>query len=71
VEFAHGLPRAFSWHGRRHVVLEVLERWRDTGRWWEGEAPRLFFRLETAGGGLWEIYRDEAQGTWHLYRIYD
>jgi hypothetical protein len=48
----------------------VLERWRETGRWWEGEAPKLFFRVETTGG-LWEIYFDTARQTWHLYRVYD
>ncbi|MBC7347013.1 MAG: hypothetical protein H5U00_06090 [Clostridia bacterium] len=65
------VPRAFRWRGKSYAVLEILEVWRDTGRWWEEEAPKLFFRLRTAGGGLWEIYRDEARGTWHLYKVYD
>lgn len=67
---ANGLPRFLWWRGRRHTVETVLERWRETGRWWEGEAPKLFFRVETTGG-LWGIYFDTARQTWHLYRIYD
>ncbi len=65
-----GIPRAFRWQGRCYAVDEVLERWRETGRWWRGEAPKLFFRVET-GGGIWEIYLDTRANTWHLYRAYD
>lgn len=71
VKLENGAPRFFWRRGRRHAVLQVLERWRDTGRWWEGEAPKLFFRLETAGGGLWEIYLDTAEDRWYLYKMYD
>ncbi|MEW6447408.1 MAG: DUF6504 family protein [Bacillota bacterium] len=67
----NGVPRSFKWRGRRYAVRAVLERWKDTGRWWKGEAPKLFFRVETAGGGLWEIYLDTDQDRWFLYRIYD
>lgn len=48
-----------------------MERWKDTGRWWEGEAPKLFYRVETVGGGLWEIFLDTAEHRWYLYKIYD
>ncbi|MGB9886993.1 MAG: DUF6504 family protein [Moorellales bacterium] len=71
VQAEGGVPRAFWWRGRRYAVAEVLERWRDVGRWWEGEAPRVFFRLQTTGGGLWELYRELGENSWHLYKIYD
>jgi len=71
VQAEEGVPRAFWWRGRRYAVAGVLERWRDVGRWWEGEPPRSFFRLQTAGGGIWEIYLDLGENTWHLYKIYD
>lgn len=64
-------PGAFWWRGERYAVAAVLERWRDTGRWWEGEAPKLFFRLQTPEGGLWEIYLDTRDKTWYLYKVYD
>lgn len=53
------------------IVRTVLERWKDTGRWWEGESVKLFFRVETADGGFWEIYLDTGTQMWHLYRVYD
>lgn len=34
VQTENGLPRAFRYRGRRYVVVEVAERWKDTGRWW-------------------------------------
>lgn len=71
VRTENGMPRAFWHRGRRYLVVEVAERWRDTGRWWAGEAPKFFFRVTTAGGGLWEIYLDLSDRTWHLYRVYD
>lgn len=72
-----GVPRYFRWRGEVYRVTRVLERWRDVGRWWDGEPPKLFFRIEArrprvpCAGGLWEIYLDEAEGSWHLHRIYD
>ncbi|TDA66946.1 MAG: hypothetical protein D9V47_11540 [Clostridia bacterium] len=66
-----GPPGSFRWRGKKYAVAAVLERWRDTGRWWEGEAPKIFFRLQTPGGGLWEIYLDTGEAAWYLYKIYD
>lgn len=71
MELENGVPRFFWRRGRRYRVLQVLERWRDTGCWWAGEAAKLFWRLETVGGGLWEVYWDTEQDRWYLYRIYD
>lgn len=71
VDLRGGIPASFRWRGKAHAVRAVLERWKDVGRWWEGEAPKLFFRVETAGGGLWEIYLDTGSQSWFLYKIYD
>jgi len=71
VRVTGGLPRSFRWRGRRYTVRAVLERWKETGRWWEGEASKFFFRVETTGGGLWELYFDTGTRTWRLYRVYD
>lgn len=69
-----GLPRRFRWQGRWFWVDDVLEFWRDTGQWWEGEAEKAFFRLQAgaggAGKGLFELYRVES-GEWRLYKVYD
>ncbi|MDI3317984.1 MAG: DUF6504 family protein [Bacillota bacterium] len=69
---ASGRPKLLYWHGGRYPVASILERWKDAGRWWAGESPKLFFRLRTVDGALWEIYRDgDAPGAWYLYRLYD
>ncbi len=31
-------PEQFLWRGRLYVVREVLARWTEAGRWWEGTA---------------------------------
>jgi len=65
-----GAPRAFTWQNRRRRVADILDTWLDTGRWWEGEPEKQFFRVEAHGGGLFELYRG-ADGRWCLYRVYD
>lgn len=52
-------------------VLAVLDRWYDTGCWWEGESLKLFFRLEIEDLGVWEVYFDLGDRSWKLYKIYD
>ncbi|PKM47846.1 MAG: hypothetical protein CVV03_01305 [Firmicutes bacterium HGW-Firmicutes-8] len=64
-------PLAFRWNGRWAPVNRILEIWKDTGAWWDGEAEKTFYRLETSAGGLYELYLDNADQTWFLYRIYD
>ena len=72
-----GRPLAFLWRGRLRKVARTAEVWKDAGCWWEGEGEKTFFRLETEGGRLIEIYFDlgaagaEDAGAWFLYRVYD
>lgn len=64
----------------------TAEVWKDTGRWWEGEGEKVFYRVEAAAGGapaghpagvppaggrLVELYFDRKAGKWFLYRVYD
>ncbi|WP_157109890.1 hypothetical protein [Thermanaeromonas toyohensis] len=51
-------------------MREVLDRWKDTGEWWNGETPKLFVRFLT-DSGVWELYRDLPDGRWFFYRRYD
>ncbi|MCG0278773.1 MAG: hypothetical protein L5656_09635 [Thermanaeromonas sp.] len=51
-------------------MREALDRWKDVGEWWDGEAPKLFVRLLT-DSGVWELYRDLTDGRWFFYRRYD
>ncbi len=64
-------PGSFRWRGRRRLVAEVLECWRDNGAWWRGEPPTLFLRVLTRDGGIWELCRKAAGGDWEVYKRYD
>lgn len=62
-----GMP--ISIEGARLDVVRVVEQWTDIGCWWEGEREKSFFRVETSGGALLELYREGDR--WVLYRVYD
>lgn len=64
-------PERFRWNRRWYQVTGVPDFWKETGRWWAGESEKTFLRVQTAGGGVFEIYREAASGEWHLYKIYD
>lgn len=68
---ARGLPAGFIWRGRFCRVERVLDLWRETGCWWAGERPRVFYRVAVVGGGVFELYREDGAATWYLYKTYD
>jgi hypothetical protein len=49
-------PRAFTWHGERHVVQAVERVWRTP------EGPHFLVRTED--GGFFELAYDEAEDVW-------
>ncbi|MGE5397165.1 MAG: hypothetical protein ACM3MK_06460 [Chitinophagales bacterium] len=60
------------WYKARWLQVEIiLDRWHDCGCWWDGESPKLFFRLQLEGEKVWEVFEDLSDYTWHLYKIYD
>ncbi len=67
---SRGCPVKVRWR-QRSFLVRVLDVWEDTGAWWEGEAEKVFYRVELASGGLLELYRDTGTGKWHVYRVYD
>ncbi|MDD3269263.1 MAG: hypothetical protein PHX14_08070 [Syntrophomonadaceae bacterium] len=52
-------------------VLEILEHWADTGRWWAGEAEKSFYRIRCSNESIHEIYWEPEQKSWYLYKTYD
>ena len=66
-----GVPRKVAYQGKLLVIASVLDRWRDTGMWWEGESEKEFWRLFFQDGRVWEIYQDRVSTEWFLYKIYD
>ncbi len=63
-----GRPRAVDLGGGRRPVREILDRWLEAGRWWEGEAPHRFYRIEA--GGRFDLSCDE-QGEWRVRAVWD
>lgn len=51
-------------------MADILDSWRDTGAWWDGELEKTFWRVETSGGGVFELWQDTA-GAWGLWRVWD
>lgn len=65
-------PSSFVWRGARYRVVEVLDSWMETGRWWEQEASCTAFRVQTEGGGVFELVRlHQEPPEWRLMRIWD
>lgn len=71
VALEEGRPARFRWQNRTYCVARVADHWSYVGRWWAGEGEWRFFRVETAGGGVFELYLDVAAKQWRLYRVYD
>ncbi|MBE0466549.1 MAG: hypothetical protein IBX71_04905 [Candidatus Desulforudis sp.] len=64
-----GRPRSFGWGRGKRRVRRILDAWKETGRWWAGETEKIFYRVETESGGVYELYTDRQD--WYLYKIYD
>lgn len=71
VQCREDMPFEIYCEGRLLLVERILERWRDTGSWWEGESEKAFFRVFCYDGGIREIYLDLRLRQWFLYRVYD
>lgn len=64
-------PRADGRSWRRRRVVEVVDRWRDVGRWWEEDrVDRLLFRVAVVGGAVVDLALDRAEG-WLLVGVVD
>lgn len=63
-------PHRFRWAGSSHRVVAILDNWQDVGAWWEGEPEKSFWRVETEGGGIFELWQDRT-GQWAVYRVWD
>lgn len=65
-----GKPVAFTWRLRTYCIVAYVDEWRDTGEWWQGESVKDFWRVRTAGGGLFDLYC-EPPDQWTLYKESD
>lgn len=64
-------PIAFDWEGHRHVVMQLIARWRVDEGWWKRRIWREYFQLITESGLLVLIYHDVPRAEWRVQRLYD
>ena len=64
-------PVKFKWRNTIHRIEEVLECWRLTGAWWDGEGEQTFFRIRTDKGSIYELSFDHARSAWAMAVIQD
>ncbi|HHY75524.1 MAG TPA: hypothetical protein GX500_01930 [Firmicutes bacterium] len=62
-------PRRFFWFKRWVSVAKIMDEWRETGRWWEGDREKSVFRVLSPEGSIYEVYCRDKQ--WNLYKVYD
>jgi hypothetical protein len=71
VEESAGRPAAFRWRRRFYKVAHIAAEWHETGRWWEGEAERLYLRAIAHNGGAYDLCFDQEARRWRLHVVHD
>jgi protein ImuB len=67
-----GPPTSFRWEGRTHAVARAWGPERiETGWWRRGLVRRDYYRVETATGHRFWLFRDLTAGTWHLHGSFE
>lgn len=75
-----GLPRGFTWRGRHHTIVELLDDWKCSESWNHGAGERYYrkhyYRVRVDGGAVMTLYalRQIKRGAnprrrWWLYRV--
>ena len=70
---------AFTWGGQRFPVTELIHEWSDWGfspaatrRNWRTRRHRNYYRVQTEGGRVFELYLDRGtkpgRETWVLFQ---
>lgn len=63
------VPKRFFWFKRWVKVSEIMDAWKEVGRWWEEDQEKTFFRVVSVEGGIYEVYSEKRR--WNLYKVYD
>lgn len=73
VHVKNDVPAAFIWRHRNYKVIEIVSKWWEPARWWDGEKARLLVRLLAANRtttGIYELEKQDA-ANWFLRRVLD
>lgn len=75
VDYDAGLHtvRSFVWRRKSYPVSSIISSWKIRQALWnEGkEVDRIYFRVQTAGGGSYDLYWDRRKRIWRLERVWD
>lgn len=66
-----GQPLRFHFRARSVQVGRIVDCWRETGRWWEGEDEREFYRLADTHQTHYVISCTRATQEWTLHEVCD
>lgn len=68
----HGPPRTFSFSGERHRVERTWGPERIYTGWWRGRSVRRdYYRVETATGRWFWLFRQLTDGGWYYHGAFD
>jgi len=62
-------PKRFFWFKRWVSVAKIMDTWKEIGRWWEEDQEKMFFRVLSVEGSIYEVYSEKRR--WSLYKVYD
>jgi protein ImuB len=69
---ANRAPTAFRWQGRRHAIARCRGPERIETGWWRGGIVRRdYYRVETAAGRRFWLFRDLVGGGWFLHGSFE
>lgn len=65
-------PASFAWRGSRYRVVAILDRWSETGQWWNLQPPMTVWRVQLHDQGVMELASVHKQPPeWRLLVIFD
>ncbi|WP_425388164.1 DUF6504 family protein [Alicyclobacillus ferrooxydans] len=62
-------PASFLDGSEKHKITEVVDCWRESGEWWNGEPPRQIWRVFTDKNGFFDL--EQVGDAWSIYRVWD
>jgi hypothetical protein len=67
-----GPPVRFRWHGGEHVIENSWGPERIETGWWRGpHVKRDYYRVETAAGQRFWLFRQTGTGKWFLHGTFE
>lgn len=62
---------AFIWRKRLYRVVEILNWWRETAKWWDNELISYFIRVNAKNTSIGTYELRKTGNEWFLHRVLD